>query len=164
MIPWGNPYYSPWGKPCGAQSPYFPPWGKPWDTPWGKPRGTPRIHVPQGFPPGEKYVFLLGGRPPPRGNPWAGPHFLWEFRNGKTILEKSAGRFGAKWKSDAPKRCGLGILPFPGSPPGENPEETPVKTFLGNYLFSYTGFPPWGNPWGKVGPPWGKVGPPHFPP
>ena len=24
---------------------------------------------------------------------------------------------------------------------------------LGNYLFSYTGFPPWGNPWGKVPPP-----------
>ena len=110
FFPWGNPYYSPWGKPCRAQFPLLFPLGKTLGSPLGK---TPRKSSdsrPPGFPPWGKVCISPGGQGPPRGNPWAGPHFLWKFRNGKTILEKSAGRFGAKWKSDAPKRCGLGIL------------------------------------------------------
>ena len=100
FFPWGNPYYSPWGKPCGAQSPYFPPWGKPWDPPWGKPRGNPRIHVPQGFPPGEKYVFPLGGRAP-QGESMGRATFSLEIPK----WENNSGKIRGPVRSEMEIRC-----------------------------------------------------------
>ena len=124
FFPWGNPYYCPWGKPCRAQFPLLSPLGKTLGSPLGK---TPRkisVSRPPGFPPGEKYVFPLGGRAPPGGIHGQGHIFFgipkWENNSGKNPRAGSE-RNGNPMPLNA---AGLGFYNFQGPPLGKTPRKT----------------------------------------
>ncbi len=163
--PWGNPYYSPWGKPCGAQSPLLSPLGKTLGSPLGK---TPRKSSdsrPPGFPPWGKVCISPGGQGPPRGNPWAGPHFLWNSEMGKQFGKNPRAGSERNGNPMPLNAAGLGFYNSQGPPPWGKPRGKPCRNDFGELPVLVYRVSPLGKPLGKSGaPPGEKWGPPHFPP
>ena len=145
-----------------AIPPTFSPGENPGIPPGENPEEILGFTSPRVFPLGKSMGFPWGAGAP-RGNPLAGPHFLWDSEMGNTILEKT--RAGSERNGNPMPLtvAGLGFHNSQGPPPGENPEENHVEIFLGITCHFIQGFPRV-FPWGKVGPPWGKVPPPTFPP